>query len=114
MVFELLEISPPTPAGVHHGGHAAAEGKSVRRYAAGAVAQVGFGFGAVVNVNVDVDQTRSHEQSGSVDYLSGLCGWNVGCYLGDLAGSNGHIQDGIDLIPGINDVSAFDKKIELL
>lgn len=110
--FEILEIFVAGGACVGNGGNAIAEGEAVGEERV--IACVGTLFpGAGVNVDVDVDEARGDVQAHKVDGFEGAGRIDGFGDFGDLAFSNRDVVDGAEAIPGIDEVTVFEKQIIL-
>src|SRR5205823_5493798 len=98
--------------GVDHGGHAGAKTECVGLHAVVAGPGVADARG-VEQMRVDVHQTGRDVEAAGVDDLAGARRIDGGGDFGDLAGLNGHVAERVDVVSGIDDVSAFEQQVIL-
>jgi hypothetical protein len=65
-------------------------------------------------VGVDVDQAGRDVEPGDVDGLQRLRGRDVGRDRPHGPVLDGHVADGIDVVPGIDDVAALEEQVVVL
>ncbi len=109
-VSELFEVAPPGAAGVHHGRHPRPEAEPVGQDAVVAGPRV-LHAGRGEDVNVLVDETRGHVQAPDIDHRARLRRIDVASHGRNLAVGDGDVHDRIDLVAGIDDVSALEQDL---
>src|SRR5258708_39055479 len=66
---------------------------------------------AVTNVVVNVDQSRRNVKPGYIDHFLRLGRGNVFAHGGDFAAGNRNVEPRVNIVGGIDDMSAFQQKI---
>src|SRR5579871_1146074 len=109
-ILKIVEVAPAGAAGVGDRSDADAESEAIGILAVIAVVRVAPAR-ARIDVHVDVDEAGSDVEAGDIDDLPGLRGIDVGRDLGDAAVADRHVADFVDVILGVDNVAALEKKI---
>jgi len=64
-------------------------------------------------MRVDVHQAGCDIEAAGVDGFASARGIDGGGDFGDLAGLNGHVAERVDVVSGIDDVSALEQQVIL-
>ncbi len=110
--LEVVEVAPAGAAGVGDGRHARPQGEAVGIDAVVARVRPPLA-GPREDVDVDVNQSGSDVQPVQFHGLERQGGVDLRAHGGDLAGADGHVAVAVDLVAGIDDVSAAEQEIIL-
>jgi hypothetical protein len=111
-ILEVGKILPTGATRVGHRGHAGTEGEAVGINAV--IAIVGAASCAGIDMDVNVDQSRSDYQAGGVDDAAGLIVCKIGRDSRDLVVANCHIGNPVQMVLGIDDLSATHDQVVVL
>ena len=107
------KLRQPDAARIDERGHPRAEAEPVWIHHA-VVGAESLADRGPVDVRVEIDQTGRDVQPGDVHRLERARGRYVLGDGGDLPVLDGHVTHGVDLVPGVEDVTSLQEKVVLL